>query len=59
MFLDEAARSPEFLREAAGMLGGLSPAGAAWMAVTLGTSIERGSDVELTAPPLLAYLRAS
>ena len=54
-FLDEAARNPELLRQAAAQLDGLSPPGAAWMALTFGTSIERGSDVELTAPPLLAY----
>ncbi|HWZ88414.1 MAG TPA: hypothetical protein VNW92_06175 [Polyangiaceae bacterium] len=56
-FLAETANRPTLLRQAADLLGGLPPAGAAWLALTLGTSIERGSDVELTAPPLLAYFR--
>jgi len=50
--------APALLREATAALDGLPPSGAAWLALTLGTSVEKGSDVELTGPALLSYFES-
>lgn len=56
-FLAAAANDPALLRSAADSLRKLPPAGAAWMAITLGTSVEEGREVTLTGPALLDYFR--
>lgn len=56
-FLAGAKLNPALLVEAAGALDDVSPAAAAWIALTLGTSVERGTDPEITGPGLLSYFR--
>jgi hypothetical protein len=49
-FLARAAKEPALLTAATDALASLPPPGAAWLAVTFGTSIETGSDPALTGP---------
>lgn len=58
MFLADAAEDPALLGEVASMLDRFRPAAAAWVALTLGTSVERGSDPDLTGPALLSYFQS-
>jgi len=46
------------LREAAAALSGQEPGPAAWIALTFGTLVERGSSAELTGPAVLEHMRA-
>lgn len=49
-FLKRADSDPETLRPAAEALSTLPPAGAGWLALVLGTAVERGTDPALSAP---------
>jgi hypothetical protein len=56
-FLERANSDPEILRLASEALSTLPPAGAGWLALVLGTMVERGADAKLTAPGMLQFLR--
>ncbi len=57
-FVTAASGAPALLSQATAALDELAPSAAAWLALTLGTSIEKGSDVGLSGPALLAYFRS-
>lgn len=57
-FLKCADSDPTILRAAAEALSTLPPAGAGWLALVLGTAVERGTDPALTTPALLDLLRS-
>lgn len=49
-FLAIAEREPSILRSAVASLATLPPPGAGWFALTFGSAIEQGTDVEITGP---------
>ena len=49
-FLSRADSDPTILITAANALPTLSPPGAGWLALVLGTAVERGTDPALTLP---------
>ncbi len=53
--LKRVAADPEILGQLAEALPTVSPAGAAWIAITLGSLVERGVDPSLAGPALLRY----
>lgn len=55
-FLSVAAKDESVVREAAASLSKLDPGSAAWIAVALGTLVERGVSAELSGPAVLQYL---
>jgi hypothetical protein len=57
-FLNRALHAPELLERAAEHLEALPPAGAAWLALVLGTAVEKGADAHTTGHALLACLRS-
>jgi hypothetical protein len=57
-FLSRADTDPELLVAAANALSTLPPAGAGWLALVLGTAVERGTDAAATMPGLIEFLRS-
>jgi hypothetical protein len=57
-FLGAAPENESLLLEAAAALGALEPGSAAFVAVALGSSVERGADAQISGPAVLAELRA-
>jgi hypothetical protein len=57
-FLSRADSDPTILVAAANALATLPPAGAGWLALVLGTAVERGTDAAVTLPGLVRFLRS-
>ena len=57
-FLARADSDPALLVAAANALVTLPPAGAGWLALVLGTAVERGTDAAVTLPGLVQWLRS-
>lgn len=57
-FLSRADSDPTILITAANALPTVSPPGAGWLALVLGTAVERGTDPASTMPGLLQFLRS-
>ena len=57
-FLSCADSDPTALVAAADALATLPPAGAGWLALVLGTAVERGTDAAVTLPGLMRFLRS-
>jgi hypothetical protein len=57
-FLRDADSDPTLLRAAAEALPTLPPAGAGWLALVLGTAVERGADPALATPALVRFVRS-
>lgn len=57
-FLLRADTDSAILRAAADAFPPLPPAGAGWLAIVLGTAIERGQSAAVSAPALLQFLRS-
>src|SRR5688572_16132038 len=57
-FVAAAAAAPTLLSGATAALAGLSGTAAAWLGLTLGSSMETGSEVALTGTALLAYFQS-
>jgi hypothetical protein len=57
-FLSAATQDESLVREAAASLINMNPGSAAWIAVALGTVVERGASAELSGSAVLEYLRS-
>jgi hypothetical protein len=57
-FMSAATKDDSLLREAADTLRSQDPGSAAWIAVALGTLVERGASAELSGPAILDHLRS-
>ena len=57
-FLSAAPGDDSFIKEAVASLPTQDPGAAAWIAVTLGTLVERGTSPELSGPAVLEHLKS-
>jgi hypothetical protein len=57
-FLSRADSDPALLVAAVNALPTLPPAGAGWIALVLGSAVERGTDAALTLPGLMQFFRS-
>ena len=57
-FLAAATKNEELVREAAASLSTEDSGSAAWIAVALGTLVERGASVDLSGPAVLSHLKS-